>query len=236
MDTAHNKSYKYLKIQDLAKEDRPREKLITKGASVLSNAELIAILLGSGTQNITSIDLAKQLLKSEDHCLGRLCKRSVQELTKYHGIGYAKAATIASAIELSKRIKEDITLSKPIMKSSEAAYHLVKSHFVNKVAEEAWVMLFNRRNQLIKNHQVSKGGLATTTMDPKVVFKAALDHHAHAIIITHNHPSGDLRPSELDMEVTTNLLHGAKYLGITLHDHLIITESAYFSFRDNALL
>lgn len=227
--------YKYLKIRDLAEGDRPREKLISQGPASLSNAELLAILLGSGVQNMTSIDLAKHVLKTQDDRLSNLGKRSVQELTQYRGIGHAKAAIIASAIELSKRMGEK-HIAKPPIQGSRAAYELIKPHLESKLTEECWVMLLNRQCKLLKNHQISRGGLAKTTIDPKVVFKVALEYHAHAIIIAHNHPSGNLKPSAADIDVTTTILQGGKYLDIKVLDHLIVTEEGYFSFCDNSLM
>ena len=227
--------YKYLKIRDLAEGDRPREKLISKGPATLSDAELLAILLGSGIQNMTSIDLAKHVLKAQDDRLSNLGKRSVQELTQYRGIGHAKAAIIASAIELGRRMGQKKTLKPPIQ-SARTAYELIKPHLEGKITEECWVMLLNRQRRLIKNYQVSKGGLAKTTIDPKVIFKVALEYHAHAMIIAHNHPSGNLNPSAADIDVTTALLEGGKYLDIRVLDHLIVTEEGYFSFCDHSLM
>lgn len=228
--------YKYLKIRELAVEDRPREKLISQGAGMASNAELLAILIGSGTQNMTSIDLAKHLLKGEDGHLITLSKRSVQELTKYRGIGLAKAATIVSAMELGRRLQEGQKQDKPKIKDPLSAYKLIKPYLSGKLTEECWVMLLSRNSKLIKNYQISRGGLAKTVIDPKVVFKAALEYHAHAIILAHNHPSGNLNPSAADIELTQNLLKGGKYLDIKILDHLIVTEESYFSFSDNNLI
>ncbi|MEM7361684.1 MAG: DNA repair protein RadC [Bacteroidota bacterium] len=229
-------SYKYLTINELAIEDRPREKLITQGAHALSNAELLAILLGSGLQNVTSIDLAKHLLKAEDHCLNNIAKRSIQELTRHRGIGPAKATTIASAMELGKRLAHAQPKRKPKIKSAKAAYEIIRPYLADKVIEEAWIMLLNRQSRLIKSHQVSKGGLAKTTIDPRVIFKTALEYHAHALIMVHNHPSGDLRPSGADIDMTTFLVKGAHYLDIKIIDHLILTTESYFSFAENGLL
>jgi DNA repair protein RadC len=227
--------YKYLKIHDLAVEDRPREKLISQGAATLSNAELLAILLGSGVQNMTSIDLAKHLLKAQDHRLSNLAKRSVQELIQYRGIGHAKAAIIASAMELSKRMEEKHAV-RPRIQDSRSAYELIKPHLVGKLTEECWIMLVNRQSKLIKNYQISKGGLAKTTIDPKVIFKIALEYYAHGIILAHNHPSGNPNPSSADIDLTTTILQGGKYLDIKVLDHLIVTDENYFSFCDNSLI
>ena len=229
-------SYKYLKIQDLPSEDRPREKLKEKGASILSNAELLAILLGSGVQNMTSIDLAKQLLKTQEHSLRSLSKCSLKELTKHRGIGYAKAAIITSALELSKRISKEALVEKPSIKSTAMAYRVLKPHFLGKMVEEFWIVLLNRHHKLIKSHQVSKGGLAHSSVDPRVVFKLALESHAHGIILAHNHPSGHLNPSSEDISLTELLLQGGDYLGVKVIDHLIVSDDHYFSFRDHALI
>lgn len=236
MDSSKPLPYTYLKIRDLAFEDRPRERLIAQGSASLSNAELLAILLGSGTHRMTSIDLAKQLLKAQNHCLDTLAKQSVQELIRYRGIGYAKASTIVGAMALSRRIRSYKASVKPIIRDSRTAYDLLKVHLAHKRIEEAWMILLNRQNKLIRIEQISQGGLAKTTIDPKVVFKIALDYHAHAIILAHNHPSGGKQPSKTDIDLTTNLVRGSRYLHITLFDHLIITSEGYFSFKDDGII
>lgn len=233
---AVNSDYKYLKIRELAVEDRPREKLISQGPSMVTTAELLGILIGSGIQNMTSVDLARHLLKGQEGRLKTLAKCSVQELVKYRGIGLAKATIIVSAMELGRRLQEKKKECKPKISDPLSAYHLVRPCFSGKITEECWVMLIDRRSKLIKNHQVSKGGLAKTAIDPKVVFKAALEYHAHGIIMAHNHPSGNPNPSSSDLEITQNLLKAGKYLDIKILDHLILTDDSYFSFLDNHLL
>lgn len=228
--------YKYLKIRELATQDRPREKLITQGAAYLSNAELLAILIGSGIQNMTSIDLAKHLLKTHNNSLIALSKRTIEELTKYKGIGKAKATIIISAIELSKRMEQTSPTLQPKIEDPLTAYQLIKPYLAHKLTEECWITLLNRNSKLIKNHQISIGGLTKTTIDPKIIFKVALEYQAHGIVLSHNHPSGNPNPSQADLELTQNLLKGAKYLGIKILDHLILTENSYFSFANHNLI
>ena len=228
--------YRYLKVRDLAERDRPREKLFSLGSDALSNAELLAILIGSGIQQMTSIDLAKFLLNAQNNSLSNLSKLSVQELKNYRGIGEAKAASIKSALEISKRLSSDKEELSPKIQSSRAAYELIKPCLLGKVTEEFWVMLINRGNRLIKNYQVSKGGLAKTSADPKVIFKSALEYYAHSLILVHNHPSGNPKPSKADILLTQELLQGAKLLGIQILDHIIFTDTEYVSFADESLI
>ena len=236
MATDHYTSKKYLKIRDLAAEDRPREKLLLQGAHSLSNAELLAILIGSGTQHLTSVDLAKQLLHTQQNSLTTLAKRSTQELKTYRGIGPAKAAIIASAMELTKRIKKTRTPATPKITTSRSAYQLLRPKLADKLTEECWIILLTRNRNLIQLKQISKGGITRTTVDPKVIFKAALEYHAPALILAHNHPSGNPNPSSADIILTDNLTKAGQHLEITLLDHLILTENAYFSFLDKGLI
>ena len=226
----------YLKIQDWAKQDRPREKLMQKGASTLTDTELIAILLGSGTKNVSVVNLAQLLLKHHNYDLGELSKRSCKELQKFKGIGEAKAVTIVSAMELSRRRRERDALPKPKINRSEDTYQLMRAELVDKLIEEFWIVLLTRANFVIKKHLVSSGGTARLAVDPKVIFKLALDHHAASIILVHNHPSNNPKPSQLDIELTERLIEVGKKLGLPVLDHLIFAEDSYFSFADEHLL
>lgn len=226
----------HLKMQDWAKQDRPREKLMQKGASTLTDTELIAILLGSGTKNLSAVNLSQLLLKHHNHDLGELSKRSVKELQKFKGIGEAKAITIVSAMELSRRRREREALPKAKVNGSEDAYQLMQAELVDKLVEEFWIILLTRANSVIKKHLVSRGGTARIAVDPKVIFKIALDYHAASIILVHNHPSNNPRPSQLDIELTERLLEVGKKLGLPVLDHIIFAEDSYFSFVDEDLL
>lgn len=226
----------YLKIQDWAKEDRPREKLIQKGTSALSEAELLGILLGSGTKNLTAVGLAQSILKQHNNDLNELAKRSVKELQKFKGIGEAKAVTIVSAMELARRRKTTDKPQKPKISTSRDVYELMKTELSDKITEEFWIILLTRANYVIKKQLISIGGAAQLAVDPKVIFKNALDHHAASIILVHNHPSNTAQPSELDIQLTERLTKGGKILDIPILDHIIFTEDSYFSFADEDMV
>jgi len=226
----------YLKIQDLAKADRPREKLIQKGTSALSEAELIGILLGSGTKNLSAVGLAQAILKQHNNDLNELAKRSVKELQKFKGIGEAKAVTIVSAMELSRRRQISEKAEKPRVVTSRSVYELMKPELSDKLTEEFWMILLTRANYVIKKQLISSGGTAQLSVDPKVIFKIALDHHAASMILVHNHPSNKPKPSELDIQLTERLAKAGKILDIPILDHIIFTEDSYFSFADEHLV
>ncbi len=226
----------YLKIQDWAKEDRPREKLMQKGCSALTDAELIGILLGSGTRQLSAVNLAQLILKHHNHDLNDLAKRSVKELQKFKGIGEAKAIAIVSAMELSRRRKEQDESEKPRINTSRDIYRLMKVELSDKLVEQFWIVLLTRANYVIKKHLVSSGGTAKLAVDPKVIFKTALDYHAASIVLVHNHPSNNPNPSQRDIELTERLIRGGRVLDIPVIDHIIFTENHYFSFADEHVL
>jgi len=234
--TNQSKAVAYLKIQDLAAEDRPREKLIQKGASTLSEAELIAILLGSGTKNLSAVGLAQSILQHHDNDLNELAKRSVKELQRFRGIGEAKAVTIVSAMELSRRRRENGKLKRTKIESAETIYELMHAVLADKSTEEFWIVLLTRSNYLITKQLISRGGTAQLAVDPKVIFKTALDHHAASIVLVHNHPSNNLKPSQADIQLTERLWQCGKVLDIPILDHIIYTEDTYFSFADEHLV
>lgn len=233
---SHTREATYLKIQDWAKEDRPREKLMQKGAHALTDTELIAILLGSGTKNMSAVGLAQLVLKQHNYDLGELSKRSVQELQKFKGIGAAKAITIVSAMELSRRRKQKDVLRRSKIHNAEDTYQLMQVELTDKLIEEFWIILLTRANFVIRKQRVSSGGSANLAVDPKVIFKIALDHHAASIVLVHNHPSNNPKPSQLDIELTERLIEVGKRLGLPVLDHLIFAEDSYFSFADEHLL
>jgi DNA repair protein RadC len=225
-----------LTIKTWAEEDRPREKLLLKGKAALSDAELLGILIGSGIRNMTAVDLAKLILQSNSNNLNQLAKLSVKDLSKFKGIGEAKAITIVSALELGRRRKNDSFLTRPTITCSNDAYQVLQTHMLDLSHEEFWIIILNRANQVIKVERISSGGVAGTVADPKMIFKTALEHLASAIILSHNHPSGNLKPSQADKDLTVKLREAGKYLDIPVLDHVIFTDKGYLSFADEGLL
>ncbi|QOI96138.1 MAG: DNA repair protein RadC [Flammeovirgaceae bacterium] len=226
----------FLNIKNWAAEDRPREKLLLKGMAALTDAELIAILLGTGTASTSAVDLAKTILQTVGNNLDDLARLSVKDLMKIKGVGEAKAISIISALELGRRRKEIRSTEKPKVSTSGDAYALLKGNLMDKPHEEFWVLLLNRSNRLIKKQPISFGGVHGTVADPKIIFKTALEELASAIIVAHNHPSGNLTPSQQDIDLTKKLKESARLLDITLADHLIIAGKDYFSFADEGIL
>lgn len=224
-----------LNIKNWNPEDRPREKLLLKGISALSDAELIAILIGSGTAKLSAVDVGKKVL-AHAGSLDNLAKLTVKELMKAKGIGEAKAITIVAAMELGRRRKELSPEEKPKVDSSRAAFELIKGDLMDLPHEEFWVMLFNRANRVIRKKRVSEGGVSGTVADPKIIFKLALEELASGMIVVHNHPSGNLAPSQNDISLTKKLKEGSKLLEIAFLDHLIIANDKYMSFTDEGLI
>lgn len=227
---------KLLTIKEWSPEDRPREKMMLKGKAALSDAELIAILLGSGTTTSSAVDLAKQILQNVDNNLHSLAQLTVRDLIKVKGIGMAKAMTIVSALELGRRRKDIIPEERPKISGSRDAFELLKPELMDLQHEEFWMLLLNRANRVIKKHQISQGGVAGTVADPKIIFKMALDALASGIIVAHNHPSGNLTASQADIQLTQRLKDSGKLLEIQVLDHLIFAGHKYFSFADEGLL
>ena len=226
-----------LNIKNWSPEDRPREKLIMKGTAALSDAELIAILIGSGTSNLSAVEVSKKVLSRSNNSLGDLARMSVKDLMKERGIGEAKAITIVAALELGRRRKEtDIVEQKPKIVSSRAAFDQLRGDLMDLRHEEFWVILLNRANRMIRRKKVSEGGVAGTTVDPKIIYKIALEELASCIIVAHNHPSGNLAPSQADIDLTRKLKEAGRFLDIQMMDHLIITHQNYFSFADEGLI
>ncbi len=225
-----------LTIKHWSPDDRPREKLLLKGTSALSDAELIAILLGTGSHKLSALDLSKRILDSVDHRLSELAKLKAGDLTRIKGIGPAKAITIVAALELGRRRKETDTQEKPKVGSSREAYDIISGDLMDLSHEEFWVLLLNRANRLIRKQRISEGGVSGTVADPKVIFKGALDHLASGIIVVHNHPSGNRSASQSDIDLTRKLREAGKFLEIQLLDHLIVCGPKYFSFADEGML
>lgn len=228
--------YASIKISELAEEDRPREKLLLKGKSALTDAELIAILIGSGTPSMSAVDLSKHILKNVNYDLASLAKMSIQDLKKFKGIGEAKAITIVAAMELGRRRKEQEPVIKPRITSSREIYELMKPELFDEVVEHFYLILLSRSNQVIKKQLISQGGTAGTVVDVKIVFKIALEHLAQSIILVHNHPSGNLAPSEQDKRLTERLVKTGRDLDLPVSDHVIFGDRGYFSFADEGIL
>ena len=225
-----------LKIRELAEDDRPREKLVLKGRAQLSNAELLAILIGSGNRSETAVQLSQRILNSINDNLSELSKMGVDELSQFKGVGEAKALSIIAALELSRRKNEQSSSSLSTISSSHDAFQLAKPFLSDLYHEEFWVILLNRANRFIEIKNISKGGVSGTVADSKLIFKAALTKLSSSIILCHNHPSGNLKPSKADLILTKKLVEGGKNLDIAVLDHLIIGNNSYFSFADQGLI
>lgn len=223
-------------IHSWREEDRPREKLLLKGRSVLSNAELLGILIGSGTRDLSAVDVGQLLLASSANNLDELARKTVKELTRIKGIGDAKAITIVAALELGRRRKDAEIVKKRKISHSNDAYEEIKPYLSDKIHEEFWLLLLSRSNEVIRPVQVSIGGMSGTIADPKIIFKHAIENSASSLILIHNHPSGNLKPSQADKDLTHQLRQGGQLLDIPILDHLIFTDRSYFSFADEGLL
>jgi DNA repair protein RadC len=226
----------YLKIKEWSPDDRPREKLLQKGRSALTDAELVAILLGSGTATTSAVDVAKNILAKADNSLHELARLSVKDLMKIRGIGAAKAITVVAAMELGRRRSELDQDEKPKITCSRDVFELLKPTLMDVPHEEFWVLLLNRANRVIKSMQVSQGGVSGTVADPRIIFKSALEELASGIILAHNHPSGNLTASQADIQLTRKLKDGARLLDVQVLDHLILAGQKYYSFADEGLL
>lgn len=226
----------HLSIKEWAEDDRPREKLLLKGKYALSDAELIAILLGSGSRNETAVQLAQRILKGYDSNLHELAKLSVSDLQKFKGIGEAKAITIVAALELGRRKKDSDTPQQTIVRTSVDAYRHIVAKLSDLPHEEFWVMLLNRAHKITKTELVSRGGVSGTVADVRMMMKMAVENLACAMVLAHNHPSGNMRPSEADVALTRKVREAAGLFDIQLLDHIIVGEGSYYSFTDDGLL
>jgi len=228
--------YTKLPIKHWAEDDRPREKLLLKGKGILTKAELIAILIGSGNTDESAVTLAQKILSSVKNNLAELSKLSVNDLMKFKGIGTAKAISIIAALELGKRRRADDVIKKDKIKSSQDVFDILYAELSDKNYEEFWILLLDRANQVIRKVNISEGGMSGTVADPKKIYKIALDNNASSIIIAHNHPSNNLKPSTNDIELTKKIANAGKVLDISVLDHLIIGNDKYFSFADESLI
>ena len=222
-----------ISIKEWAEEDRPREKLLSKGSSSLGNAELLAIILGGGYQNNSAVALARQILLANNNCLNTLARRNVRDLIKFKGVGLVKASTIIAALELGRRKQNADFTKKDRITSSEDAFNFLYPQMADLVHEEFKVLLLNRNNAVLSMETISIGGISGTVVDPKIVFKKALENNSSSIILSHNHPSGNLSPSQADIDITAKLVRAGNNLDIKVLDHIIIAEDKYYSFSDN---
>jgi DNA repair protein RadC len=223
-------------IKQWAKDDRPREKLLLNGAENLSNSELLAILIHNGSKEKTAVDLAKEVLKLGKDNLGELGKLSIKELMKIKGIGEAKAITIAAALELGRRRQTAIPLAKTAVSSSSDIAHFLQTKLKDYRHEVFAVLFLNRANKINHFEIVSEGGITGTVADPRIILRKALEEDAVNIILCHNHPSGSLKPSRADEQLTAKIKEAARFLDITVLDHIIVSEDGYYSFADEGLL
>ncbi|MBT8317610.1 MAG: DNA repair protein RadC [Lutibacter sp.] len=227
---------KVTSIKSWAEDDRPREKMLLKGKVALSDAELIAILIGSGNRDESAVALAKRILASINNNLNTLGKLTVLDLIKFKGIGEAKAISIITALELGRRRRLEEALELPKITSSKAVFNFMQPLIGELQHEEFWVICLNNSNKVLFKEQLSKGGLTGTLVDVRLVFKKAIELNATAVILCHNHPSGKLQASNADISITNKLKQAGETLDIKVLDHLIITENAYFSFADENIL
>jgi DNA repair protein RadC len=229
-------SYESSPLRSWAVEERPREKVIANGVQYLTDAELLAILLGSGTRNKTAVELARTILGQAGNNLHELGKESLGDLLKVKGVGPAKAISVIAALELGRRRAGIPSKEKIPVKSSETVYNLFQPILGDLEHEEFWLLMLNRANKVLGRYKVSQGGLSGTVIDTRIILKKALDNLASSIIVCHNHPSGNDQPSDADLKITEKLKKAADMLEIKLLDHVIIAEKSYFSFADEGLI
>lgn len=223
-------------ITNWSEDDKPREKLMLKGKSALSDAELIAILIGSGSRNESAVDLSKRILASVDNNLNALGKLTIQQLMNFKGIGEAKAISIMAAMELGRRRRAEEAIELKKITSSKTIFELMQPIIGELPHEEFWVLYLNNGNKVLSKSQQGKGGITGTIIDVRLVFKAALELGATALVLCHNHPSGNLKPSEADKQITKKLKEAGKHLDIQVLDHVIVGENGYYSFADEEII
>lgn len=222
-----------LNIKDWAEEDRPREKMLLKGVSALSDAELLGILIGSGNKSETAVELSQRILHSVSNNLNTLGKLEIKDLIKdFKGIGEAKAITIVAALELGKRRKLSEALVSPQITSSKDVYDIFHPILADLKHEEVWVLFLNRANKVVKNIQISKGGLTATVVDIRLIMKEGIQSLASAMVLCHNHPSGNTQPSDDDDQITKRLKEAGHIMDIRLLDHIIVCDNSYYSYMD----
>ena len=226
----------YISIREWAEDDRPREKLLLKGRQSLSDAELIAILMGSGSRNESAVDLAKRILRDTGDNLVELSRLDVSDLIKYKGVGEAKAISIIAALELGRRRRGAEAIDRKKITSSADVFEYFTALMSDSNYESFYILLLNRANKIIRHVEISEGGISGTVADPKKIFKRALEHNATSIILSHNHPSGSVKPSDADIKLTKKLKSAGEMLDIPVLDHIIIGDEKYYSFADEGII
>lgn len=229
-------SYQQKSIKNWAEDDRPREKLLMKGRRSLSDSELLAIIMGSGSRDESAVELAKRIFSSVENNWNNLSTLSVKDLCNFKGIGEAKAISIITALEIGRRRAAQGLIEKPKIICSQDAFLLLQNYMGDSKVEEFWVLYLNQGNFIIRKEQISKGGISQTSVDIRVILKWALEAMATGLILGHNHPSGNLKPSEADKQITRKIKEAGKTMDIEVLDHLIITQKTYFSFADEGML
>lgn len=230
------KEIKHLKIKDWSVMEQPREKLLQKGVTALSDAELLAILINSGSVNESAVELSRRILSDARHNLNTLGKISIDKLMAYKGIGKAKAITVLAALEIGRRRKFAVMEEGEIIQSSSSVFDIFHPILADLPHEEFWILLLNRSNRVQLCHRISQGGISGTVTDIRIILKVALDKLASSIILCHNHPSGNRRPSDADVQITNKIKESAQIMDIHLLDHIIVCDSEYFSFADEGIL
>ncbi|MFT5754469.1 MAG: DNA repair protein RadC [Flavobacterium sp.] len=225
----------YTPINQWAEDDRPREKFLLKGKSSLSDSELLAILIGSGSRNESAVQLCQRILASSNNNLNALGKVSVNQLLNFKGIGEAKAISIAAALELGRRRRAEEAIELKKITSSKMVFEIMQPIIGELPHEEFWILYLNNSNKVIHKAQLSKGGITGTVVDIRLIFKIAFEQNAVSIILTHNHPSGKLLASDADIQITKKIKEASKYLDISILDHIIITENGFYSFNDEGI-
>ena len=228
--------YKATNLKTWAVEERPREKVLANGIQYLSDSELLALLLGSGTKNMTAVELARQILLQSGNSLHELGRQNINDLIRIKGIGPAKGITLLAALELGRRREASQQTEKTPVKSSESVFRFFHPLLGDLDHEEFWLLMLNRANRVLGRFKVSQGGLSGTVIDTRIILKKALDNLASSIIVCHNHPSGNKQPSDADVKITEKLKKAAEMLEIKLLDHVIIADKSYFSFADEGLI
>lgn len=225
-----------MNLKSLAEDDRPREKFLLKGKSAVSDSELLAIIMGSGNREESAVELARRILNSVENNWHRLSQLSIKDLTKFKGVGEAKAISIATALEIGNRKSQQEVLERQQISSSKDAFEILQPHLSDLQTEEFWAIFLNHQNKILYKTCLFRGGIASSVADVRVVFKTALEHFSTQIIVAHNHPAGSLKPSKEDINITQKIKEAGKLLDIDLLDHLILTQNKYYSFKDEGIL
>ncbi len=225
-----------MSIKFLAEDDRPREKFLLKGKSALSDSELLAIILGSGNNEDSAVELARKILSSVDYNWQKLSKLSIKDLMKFKGIGEAKAISVAAALEIGRRKAAQEIPEKEKVTSVNDLYKIFSQYLSDLQTEEFWAIFLDQKNHVIYKTQISKGGISGTLVDVRVIFRIAIEHFATSVVVAHNHPTGNLTPSQPDISITRRIKEAGDLLDIKLLDHLIIGENSFFSFSEQGLL